>query len=485
MSQSGLFDSIDATQDQHEHLVPVRFKPNWTDFRDAARTALAQGRAPKHIWWVEDNEAEPSMSDSTSRFRTSREYLSLAKFVACHRAPDRWSLLYEVIWRLNHGEPYLLSLSGDPLVAKLREYDKSVHRDYHKMKAFVRFKRLQGVESERYVAWFEPEHYIVELAAEFFVKRFANMNWSVLTPVGCAHWQIKGELTFSPGLKDAYKPEDELDELWRTYYQHIFNPTRVKLEAMRAEMPQKYWKHLPEAALIPSLVLGADNRVDDMLMSAPTTGDLKCGERPAPYDTYLNHIISSNSATPLERIAAGIKQCDACELCHHATQAVPGVGPEKARIMLVGEHPGDEEDLQGQPFIGSAGQLLSQVLETVGLDRSEIYLTNAVKHFRFRPTRKKRIHERPKEGHIHACRSWLHREINEVQPDVIVCLGVTAATSILGRPVVLKHVRDQVLYLGRQRVIVTAHPAAVLRAQDPNPVLQQLTSSLARAKTFL
>jgi DNA polymerase len=481
MFQSGLFDDVEQPQNG---LVSIRFQPNWEGFRFAARAALGRNLKPEQVWWVEDPDAELAAPPSSNRFTVPREYLGLAKFVACHRAPDRWSLLYEIIWRLNHQEPYLLSLSGDPAVSRLRAYDKSVHRDYHKMKAFVRFKRLQDSQEEQYVAWFEPEHYIVELAAEFFVKRFTNMKWSVLTPVGCAHWQGSGKPTFTPGLKDAYKPEDELDDLWRTYYQHIFNPARVKLDAMRAEMPQKYWKHLPEAELIPSLVLGADNRVDTMLISEPIAGDLHCGERPANYDSHLSQIIASNSATPLERIAAGLKQCEQCELCYHATQAVPGEGPASARIMLVGEQPGDEEDLQGRPFIGPAGQVLNQALEAVGLERSELYLTNAVKHFRFKPTRKKRIHERPKEGHIHACRSWLQREIGEIQPDVIVCLGVTAASSLFDHKVSLKDLSGQVYQLGQSKLVATLHPAAVLRSANPDQSFQKLAKDLILVRSL-
>ena len=378
-------------------------------------------------------------------------------------------MLYQVLWRLTHGEPHVMALSADPLIPRMNRYNKSVHRDLHKMKAFVRFKKLQATDSttERFVAWFEPEYFIVPLATDFFVRRFTNMRWSLLTPVGSAHWEGRGQPTFSEGLKDACKPPDELDELWKIYYKNIFNPARVKISAMCAEMPQKYWKHLPEAEVIPAMILAADGRVDSMLQVEAQPATLQCGKRPASYQAQLSSALADCATTPLVRIAAGVMSCENCELCQPATQAVPGEGPEDARIMLVGEQPGDQEDLVGKPFVGPAGQLLDSILCDLELDRKNLYLTNAVKHFRFRSTGKRRSHERPKIGHMNACRQWLQDEINALQPEVIVCLGVTAATSVLGRKVSLQELSGKHLDMDGTTVITTLHPAAVLRSANP------------------
>lgn len=471
--QPGLFDAAPGAD-----RTTIRFPPNLQGYKQAVRRAFGQGLPPHQVWWVEDYDANTESQDSN--LSLPREFAALARFVACHSAPDRWALMYEVIWRLKHDEPHLLSLSGDPLIRRLRNYDKSVHRDYHKMKAFVRFKKVAENHREQYVAWFEPEHHIVELCAEFFVKRFTNMHWSVLTPLGCAHWH-DGTLSFTAGLKDAYKPEDNLDELWRTYYKNIFNPARIKLDAMRAEMPQKYWQHLPEAELIPALVLGADQRVDQMISSQPKEAILHCGERPASYQSRLQATVASNESMPLERLNAAIKQCDRCEICQHATQPVSGEGNLTAHVMLVGEQPGDQEDLAGRPFVGPAGQLLDDVLKEVGIQRQNLYVTNAVKGFRFRAAGRRRIHEKPREGHIHACKPWLEREIAEVNPDMIVCLGATATQALLGTAAKFSDVRGKIFELGRRLVLPTLHPAAILRSGGAGQMRVELSQSLALA----
>ena len=163
-------------------------------------------------------------------------------------------MLYRLLWRLTHGEPQLLEISVDPDVAQAHDIEKSVRHDIHKMRAFVRFREVEHAGEKWYVAWFEPQHHIVEQNAPFFVDRFASMRWSILTPDRCAHWDGK-ELSFTAGVPRSEAPdEDEIEDLWRTYYANIFNPARVKVHAMQAEMPKKYWRNLPEATLIPALL---------------------------------------------------------------------------------------------------------------------------------------------------------------------------------------------------------------------------------------
>ena len=197
-----------------------------------------------------------------------REFLQLASAVACHRDASRWDDLYRVLWRLTHGEPRLLDVATDPDVHRLSVMERAVSRAAHKMKAFVRFRAVSGAtaqEDTRYVAWFEPAQSVVERVAPFFARRFASMRWSILTPSRCVHWD-RDALHFTDGLPRSAAPSDDvLEELWRTYYAHIFNPARLNLDAMRAEMPQRYWVDLPEARLVRELTREAPRRVAVML----------------------------------------------------------------------------------------------------------------------------------------------------------------------------------------------------------------------------
>jgi uracil-DNA glycosylase len=156
--------------------------------------------------------------------------------------------------------------------------------------------------------------------------------------------------------------------------------------------------------------------------------------------------------------------CRGCELWADATQVVFSVGPERARIVLVGEQPGDREDRTGEPFVGPAGDVLADALEAAGIDQAAVYLTNAVKHFRFTERGKRRIHKTPGVAHVEACHPWLEAELAAVGPEVVVCLGATAARAVLGRDVRVGEVRGQVIPGDDgTRVVVTTHPSAVLR----------------------
>jgi uracil-DNA glycosylase family protein len=159
--------------------------------------------------------------------------------------------------------------------------------------------------------------------------------------------------------------------------------------------------------------------------------------------------------------------CRACELWKLGTQTVFGEGPPDARVMLVGEQPGDQEDVQGEPFVGPAGKLLDRALEQAGLDRDEVYLTNAVKHFRWEPRGKRRIHKKPGMAHVKACRPWLDAEIGTVKAEAIVLLGATAATSVLGPRFRLTEHRGEFLETELDALVTaTVHPSSILRARD-------------------
>lgn len=161
-----------------------------------------------------------------------------------------------------------------------------------------------------------------------------------------------------------------------------------------------------------------------------------------------------------------VQGCRGCELWRTATQAVFGDGAESARLMLIGEQPGDQEDLAGEPFVGPAGRILATALEAAGISRDQVYVTNAVKHFRFEQRGKRRIHQRPEVGHITACRPWLEAEFAAVRPEVVVCLGATAARAVLGRVVKIGAERGSPIEHEGRTVIVTIHPSAVLRQRE-------------------
>ena len=195
----------------------------------------------------------------------------MAESVACYQDDQRWGLLYSVAWRITNENRKLLHHVIDPQVFKLRQMQKTIARDIHKMEAFVRFKKIPSEKipeyfpfsenQECYVAWFEPEHWILPQVAPFFVKRFTNMCWSILTPDICMHWDTK-TLEYSPGIPKPESIEDELDLLWIEYYKSTFNPARLKLKAMQSEMPKKYWVNLPEAPHIAELARSSHSKMN-------------------------------------------------------------------------------------------------------------------------------------------------------------------------------------------------------------------------------
>jgi len=440
----------------------ARVEPAWSAeaFRDAARAALQADVAPEHLDWLAGGQGglleAPDVLDAPplrAAPRVPRAILGLAESILCHRDAQRHALLYRLLWRMTHGEPHVLSTPTDPDIRRAMQLDQEVRRDAHKMKAFVRFREVPG-ERDRFIAWFEPGHHILQRVAPFFARRFAGMQWAILTPEGSALWD--GEtLRFGPGgAPDDAPPDDAGEDLWRTYYAHIFNPARLNPGMMRQEMPTRYWKHLPEAHLLPSLIQGAGVRVREMAEREYAAPRRRIAETPAP-------VANGEDIAGLRRAA---QDCRACPLWEPATQTVFGEGPEDARILFVGEQPGDREDLSGRPFVGPAGQLLDRALADLGIDRSRLYLTNAVKHFRFERRGKVRLHRNPEASHVQACRHWLQAEVARVRPEVIVCLGATAALAVFGTGFRLMAQRGTWQRLDDgAHAFATVHPAWILR----------------------
>ncbi len=453
----------------HWMLRQVTFAPTFPGWQRAARGALQAGWSPEQILWQElgsdaplldiGEEAEPATGPLRSVIKVPKGFLDIAKRVACHADPGRWGLLYRVLWRITHGENKLMHILVDPDIHALRQMEKAIRLAVHKMRAFVRFRAVEHGGTTWYVAWFEPEHHIVEINAPFFIDRFASMCWSILTPDRCAHWDRKS-LTFTGGVARSEAPtEDATEALWIRYYSHIFNPARVKTHAMQTEMPKKYWKNLPEAAAIPALLQQAPARVNSMVAKSrakqPQAEDEEF--RPAP-------VPETRTLSVVREAAAG---CTACPLYKHATQTVFGEGSPHARLVLLGEQPGDSEDRAGRPFVGPAGVLLDRALEEAGVDRKQAYVTNAVKHFKWEPSGKRRIHKKPSAREVAACRPWLETEMRLIAPQVLVCLGSTAAQTVLGPQVRVLRDRGQFVPSDFCReTFVTVHPSSLLRAPD-------------------
>lgn len=212
---------------------------------------------------------------ASARIHISRQFISLARFAACHRDPQRFNVLYRLLWRLFKGERKLLQDAADPLVITANRLAKEVGRDRHKMQAFVRFRalNLKDVDSDKrstvYTAWFEPDHYILRLNADFFCRRFHNMDWTIASPYQSLHW-VGHELFVGTGIDRSQLPDhDDYENYWRCYFANIFNPARLKVQAMQNEMPKKYWRNLPEAPLIQHLMKSAGKREQNMLLAAP------------------------------------------------------------------------------------------------------------------------------------------------------------------------------------------------------------------------
>lgn len=187
----------------------------------------------------------------------------------------------------------------------------------------------------------------------------------------------------------------------------------------------------------------------------------------------------------LTSVMKDARHCERCPLYRMATQTVFGEGPVDAPVMLIGEQPGDQEDLQGRPFVGPAGKLLDRALAEAGIDRSRVYVTNAVKHFKFEPRGKKRLHKKPNAGEIEACKWWLDQELDLIRPELTVALGATAARALTGRNVTIGRERGRVLSLQPDLPgMVTVHPSSLLRAPDPESRKREYARFVADLKAI-
>jgi len=428
-------------------------------FRLAARRLIAANVHPDQVVFTVADTPDLFGGEATGEappLRLKRAAAALVEAVVCHRDRERYALLYRLVWRLLHGEPALLEIASVALVHRLALMAHTIRRDLHKMHAFVRFRRLEEASGERYVAWFEPDHFILEAAAPFFVDRFRPLDFAILTPIGSLRWDGR-ILVFGPPAQRADAPSgDAFEDGWRGYYESVFNPARVNPSAMRAEMPKKYWRNLPESASIAGLIQRAPGRVVRMIETEATM--------PAKREpTKALEAMREREPKTLSELNALIAR--AGPLVPGATQAVFGEGPAHAAVAFVGEQPGDQEDRQGRPFVGPAGQLLSKAMAEAGLDRKRAYLTNAVKHFKFERRGERRIHAKPTAGEIRHYRPWLMSELAFVRPKLVVALGATAVLALAGKALPIGRARGEAEF-GEFHGYITVHPSYLLRLPD-------------------
>jgi len=453
--------------------VPLPTGADTELFRAAAKGCIGLGLSPDKVAFQPTGHQsflpEPPWRTAPPKpFKTSRAFLEHMDEVACHSANDRFNLLYALLWRFARGEIGVMDRAEDTILSRTLNYARAVRRDIHKMHAFVRFREHYLEGKTVFVAWFEPLHHVLHKAAPFFVDRFPSMDWLIATPLGSIGWK-DGALTFGPGGTRPPDTDDGvLDVMWATYYRTIFNPARLHVDAMLREMPRRYWHNMPETKAVPDLLRQAEARVE--AMTEPSAGDApvfagriaaRRAEARAPEDA-----MDANEARTIDALRQEAAECTRCHLYRDATQTVFGEGPSDAQIMFVGEQPGDQEDLAGKPFVGPAGQKFNAALDQAGIERTKVYVTNAVKHFKYEPRGKRRIHAKPNGGEIQACRFWLEREIALVNPSLIVALGATAAQSLAGHAVTILKERGKPTTFGEYRGLITVHPSFLLRLPD-------------------
>jgi len=451
-----------------------------TDFdgwRAHARSLVARDVPAEDVHWSVDGSASllddcaadgPEQGHALNEtlpphaLKVPREFISLARTVILHASPDRFAVLYKVLRRLKDEHP-LLTNDFDPDVLRLRKFERQVRHDEHRMHAYVRFRKIESEHGAEFVAWYEPEHHIVEATAPFFVRRFAGQRWAILTHERSLHWD-GAHLAFGEGVPQfSATNEDSLEALWRAYYASIFNPARVNIKVTQGHMPRKFWSQLPEAELIGSLVAAAKTRAGQMVAT-----DATAPRRSRPPRSPFAPSEPSVDAGAGEEQRKLLNDCRNCPLWRDATQSVPGEGPRTARLMMVGEQPGDHEDLAGRPFVGPAGKLFDRALNDAGIDRAGVYVTNAVKHFKYELRGKRRLHKTPAELEVAACRSWYQSEVNAMQPELIVAMGATAVRTVLGRTLPILANRGTLIELKDEfapsaRLLITVHPSYLLR----------------------
>lgn len=406
--------------------IVLKSETDWEGWRQAARALVLTGVEPDALTWAVGGKTAP-LPDATGSFHVPRALVSLVSQAIQARDAERFGLLYSLVWRVNAGEK-LLEDDSDPDLSLARRMALAVRTDAHRMRTNMRFLPVPEDGGTRFLGWFEPAHFVLQANAQLIVRRFPDLTLSIVTPDGAAHWDGTS-LLFGSGLRHA---EDD--------------------EALQA-----WWERHRDTLL--------EQATDDV--SVPEAEAVDEAPRPPDQPALGPVVLHARRDPALLRSAKEASACRRCPLYEPATQVVFGEGPADASVMFVGEQPGDQEDVIGRPFVGPAGQMMDRAMEEAGIDRRTVYVTNAVKHFKFAPRGKRRIHQTPEVPEIQACRFWLDVERTHVRPRFLVAMGGSAARSLLGRAVTIGRERGRPIEMpDGQTVFVTVHPSFLLRVPD-------------------
>lgn len=407
--------------------IVLKHETDWEGWRQATRAMVLSKIEPAELEWRVGGNADP-LPKVSGTFNVPRALVALASSAIQARHPDRFGLLYGLVWRATAGENPLGD-EQDPDLLLARRLALAVRSDAHQMRTHLRFMPVEQGTDKHYLGWFEPRHHVLAANMALMARRFPELGFSVATPDGMAHSQ-SGTLVFGDGPRQV---DDDA--------------------ALRA-----WWDAHGSAALAGAEPLAGLPEAEDV-DEAPRAPD-----RPA-----LGPVVIHSQLDPsLVEAAHEAGACTRCPLYEPATQTIFGEGPANAPAMFIGEQPGDQEDVIGRPFVGPAGQMMDRAMEEAGLDRRTIYVTNSVKHFKFTPRGKRRIHQTPETPEIKACAFWLDVERVRVQPRLTVMMGATAARAVLGRAVTISRERGRPFKLADgQMAFVTVHPSFLLRVPDP------------------
>lgn len=496
----------------------ISIEPSFAAWRRAARALLRQGVEPSQIEWVESgNEAaaesggnglgsgqvahssatsvaegissttavevpnaEPARTGSAIATAPAipRELLSWLKTAACFRAPDRWSLLYRVLWRWTRAERNVLDLD-DPDGALLDQRIKAVEHETADLLLLTLFRRREpSMQPPELVGWYEPHHDLLERAAALFATPMGDSTWMLATPYGAAFWNGMLLRIDRPPAEQHQQttlalPESAMtgealtsmptEALWLAYYASAFN-------GQPSPVPLRYWRTPPAGPPLPAHLSRARSRLG--AQSAAVTVP------PAPPIEY------SAVTPPLREPTGPLATCRRCALWRNAKQAVAGAGSDHAAIMVVGEQPGEYENQHGEPFTGPAGQLLDAVLARAGLKREALYLTYAVKHYKWETLDEERVHRTPVRREVEACQYWLEKELTRIAPRVVVTLGATALKALTGAHVSLSEYVGQIIAHEGRLIVPAWHPSYALRTADAglrDDIVAAIATAFSRA----
>jgi DNA polymerase len=425
------------------HRVVLAHEADFPTWRAATRAHALAGTPGEALEWrVGEADVPTPLPAAEGGFSVPRALVALAEAAIQAADPERFALLYRLVCRAHAGD----YSADDPDMLRARRLALEARRETHRMAALIRFLPVRAAVV-CHVGWFEPAAHVTDAVARAYARDFPHLALSILTPGRAAHW-VGDELVFGPGVPGAAVADDAaLAQAWQARYADLF---------FRARLPP------------------APN--------VPPVSELRPPDRPALGPVRLP---VAGSADAMVRAAQEASGCTRCQLAGPATQTVFGEGPVGAPIMFIGEQPGDQEDIIGRPFVGPAGQLLDQALEEAGIDRRQVYVANAVKHFKHIPRGTRRLHQTPEAPEVEACRFWLEAERDAVRPRLIVLLGATAARAVLGRPVTIGRERGEAFDLpDGARGFITVHPSFLLRQPDEESRARQyalFVSELRRA----